>query len=327
MGVIKVGFIGVGGKGQSHMRQLGEVEDVQFVAVCDVNAELAERVGQEYGVPVYTDHHEMLDKVDMDALYIVVPPVAHSDAELMAAERGIHLLVEKPVVLDLDKGLEILEAVERTGIITSVGYQMRYVESVTWARQFLADRTIAMIISHRWGGVPRTAWWRVMAQSGGQIVEQTTHQVDAVRYLADDEIVEVYASYALRSLTDWENFDIPDVYAITFRMGSGATGSLSSACTMIKGEGRSSGIDILLDDGLRLEITGRGGMTLYPDEVELPEFTADAPIDPAFIEAIRTGDPSLIRSDYRDGLISCAVTLAMNESAQTGQPVVPYFAR
>jgi predicted dehydrogenase len=322
---VHVGVIGVGGKGQSHMRQLREAEGVKPAAVCDVVPELAASVGEEYGAAVYTDHHELLDSEDLYALYIVVPPFAHTDAELMAIDRGIHLFVEKPVVMDLEKGLEILEAVERAGIISSVGYQMRYMGFVAWAREFLSSRTVAMIIAHRWGGVPRTAWWRVMSQSGGQLAEQTTHQVDAVRHICDDEIVEVYAQYARRALGDWENFDIPDVYAVAFRMQSGAVGSLSSACTMHKGAGRS-GLDFLLDDGLRLEL-GREGAIIYPDQGERVEFSREAPIDQAFIEAIRTGDRSLILSDYRDGLISCAVTLAANESARLGQPVVPYFAR
>jgi predicted dehydrogenase len=323
---VRIGFIGAGGKGQSHMQQLRQVEGVQFVAVCDVSSEMAQRVGLEYGATPYTDHHQMLDSEELDALYIVVPPFAHTDAELLAAERGIHLFVEKPVVLNLDKGLEILDAVERTGIITSVGYQMRYTEPATWARQFLGGRTVAMMSVHRWGGAPAKPWWRLMAESGGQLVEQTTHQVDAVRYLTADEIVEVYASYAQRVLTDIENFDIPDVYALTFRMGSGAIGSLTSACTVSRREGTSSGLAVLLDDGLRLELT-RQDVLVYPDGVDVPEFGAGAPIDLAFVQAIRTGDRSLILSDYRDGLVSCAVTLAANESAEKGQPVVPYFAR
>ena len=324
MKTVRVGFIGVGGKGLSHMHRLREVEGVQFAAVCDIRTELAEAVGSEYGAAPYTDHHEMLDREDLDALYVVVPPFAHNDAELLAAERGIHLFVEKPVVMDLDKGLEILEAIERSGIISSVGYQMRYLEVVTWIKEFLSDKTVAMIVAHRWGGVPQTPWWRVMAKSGGQLVEQTTHQIDALRYLTNDEIVEVYAQYAQRALQDWDSFDIPDVYALTFRMRSGAVGNLTSSCTMVR-SGGGGGLDFLLDDGLRLELRQRE-VRIYPDAIEAPQFSSAAPIDQSFIEAIQTGDGTPILSDYRDGLISCAVTLAANESARTGRPVTPYFA-
>jgi predicted dehydrogenase len=226
--------------------------------------------------------------------------------------------------MDMAKGLEILESAESAGIITSVGYQMRYMNHVAWLRDYLSGRTVAMIVAHRWGGVPRTSWWRVMAQSGGQLVEQTTHQLDAVRFITSDEVAQVYAQYALRVLGDWENFDIPDVYALTFLMQSGAVGSLSSACTMHSGGGRS-GLDFLLDDGLRVEL-GREGLVLHPDQGEKPELSTEAPIDEAFILAVRTGDRSHILSDYRDGLTSCAVTLAANESARLGRPVVPCLA-
>ena len=88
----------------------------------------------------------------------------------------------------------------------------------------------------------------------------------------------------------------------------------------------TAGMAVLLDDGLRLELT-RQDVIVYQDGVDVPEFGAGAPIDSTFVQAIRTGDRSLILSDYRDGLVSCAVTLAANESAEKGQPVVPFFAR
>lgn len=329
---VRVGFIGLGSKGKKHLWEVSRQEGAQIAAVCDINADLVAEIGREYGVTSYTSHREMLEKEKMDALYIVVPPFAHSDAEIMAAERGIHLFMEKPVVLDIDKGLQILEAVEKAGIITCVGYHWRYMKSIAWAQQFIAERTVAMIVSAHWRAVHELPWWWVMDRSGGQVFEQGTHQVDLARYLTDDEITEVYAQYAQRVKSDsnYENFDIPDVYALTFRTRSGVIGSFTSSCTLNKG-GHRIVHDVLLDEDQRLHFDRDGSVTVYPEPGERMAFEersniAEA-IDDAFIKAVRTGDRSHIRSEFRDGLITCSVTMAANESARTGQPVVPYFAR
>src|SRR5439155_16568344 len=117
-----------------------------------------------------------------DALYVCVPPFAHEDAELIAARKGIHLFVEKPVALDVDWGASVAAVIRETGILSSVGYSLRYLPATETARRYLAGKEIAMVASHRWGGLPETPWWRVMEQSGGQLVEMTTHQVDLMRY-------------------------------------------------------------------------------------------------------------------------------------------------
>src|SRR6476646_344535 len=104
------------------------------------------------------------------------------------------------------------------------------------ARRYLDGKTIAMVTSHRWGGLPQTPWWRVMGQSGGQLVEQTPHQVDLMRYLAG-EIVEVHARYATRVLGDVPNLDIPDVQVVNLQFASGAVGSLTTSCALREGGG------------------------------------------------------------------------------------------
>lgn len=324
MDTVRVGFIGAGGNASGHMRRVQSIEGAQMVAACDIVAERAQEAVNEYGGRAYADHHEMLEKEDMDALYISVPPFAHTDAEIIAAQKGIHLFIEKPVALTMEKGQEINEAIERAGVISCVGYQLRYAESVDRARAFLKDKPIAMVVSNRWGGLPPTPWWKVMAQSGGQLVEQTTHQMDMIRYLAG-EIVEVCATYALRTLTDVEGLDIPDVGAMTFRLENGAIGALTTSCALTKGGGKGD-LDLILKECILR--WGYGSISVVPGEY--PELTRELgpppSIDAIFIEAVQTGDPSKIRSSYLDALKTLDVTLTANQSAKEGKPVRTYFA-
>ena len=322
--VIHVGFVGAGGRARSHMRVLRGMEDVKIVAICDVVAETAERVAGEFGAKAYTDHRKMLDSESLCALYVSVPTFAHTDAEILAVQRGVHLFVEKPVAPSMEKALEILAAVREAGVLSCVGYQLRYTGIAQQAKAFLTGRTIGMTAVHRWGGLPGTPWWRVMSQSGGQIVEQTTHQVDLLRYLVG-EVAEVHAYYALRTLDDEDDLDIPDVHAINLKFETGAIGSLTSTCTFRNGGG--TGLMSFILNDMRAEF-GPDGLVVHPQTAADPgPVQRDlGDIDEVFIDAVRSGDGSAVLSDYEDGVRSLDVTLAANRSAESGRPEVPYFS-
>src|SRR3954447_10408235 len=127
---VKVAFVGTGGIANHHLSGLAEIEGVEIVALCDVAEERAAAAVAKYGGQVHTDYRRMLDEVAMDALYVCVPPFAHQDAEILAAQKGVHLFVEKPVVMHLETGLKILQAIEKAGVMSSVGYGMRYTPAV-----------------------------------------------------------------------------------------------------------------------------------------------------------------------------------------------------
>jgi predicted dehydrogenase len=307
------------------MKALNKIEDVDITAICDVSEDTAKRVAEEQKATAYTDYKEMIDKEELDALYIVVPTFAHFDAEILAVQKGIHLFSEKPVAPTMEKALEILEAVKKADVITCVGYQLRYFGFVQQAKKFLTGREVAMAVVARHHGYAKTPWWRVMAQSGGQMVEQTTHQVDMLRYLIG-EVDEVHAYYALRAMKDVENFDIPDVYALNMKFNNGALCSLTSACCMEKGGG-GSGSTFLLTDSLSMSF-GRDGIVVTPEDAAEPGDLPDTgDIDAVFMDAIRRNDSSNILSDYEEGVRSLDISLAANKSAETGKPEPTYFSK
>ncbi|MFW6438095.1 MAG: Gfo/Idh/MocA family protein [Armatimonadota bacterium] len=325
MSEVKVAFIGAGGNARGHMTRLSEVDDANIVAICDLSEDAAKSATDEFGGTVYTDHHKMLDEVEMDAVYVSIPPFAHTDAEIIAAEAGIHLFVEKPVVTDMEQGLEILSAIRDAGVLSSVGYQLRLLDTSQRIKAYLAKRTVAMISSHRWGGLPGVAWWRVMEQSGGQLHEQTTHQVDLMRYLTGHEIVEVYAKYDLLTMDDVENITIPDSQAAIFTFDNGTIATVTTSPMMTQGGGKSD-LNFLLRD----QIIGWSTGSVNVSGAEAPELEGepeDTPnIDETFVRAILAGDQSIIPCSYEDGLRTADVTLAANESAKTGKPVTPQMA-
>jgi predicted dehydrogenase len=317
---VKIGLVGTGGIARHHLDQLKPLEGVEIAALCDVVEERARAMAEEFGGQVYTDYRRMLGEVEMDALYVCVPPFAHQEAEVLAARRGVHLFVEKPVVMDLEKGLEILEEVEKAGVMSSVGYSMRYTPALQAARRLLEGREIAMIGANRWGGVAGDEhhWWRVYEKSGGQLLEQATHQVDAMRWLAGD-IKSAYARYARRVTADLPNMTIPDVQLSSFEFASGAVGYVANSCALTRGghvgDLRAVLRDLVVEVGRNLRVIPEGAADLPVPAGEVLN------IDAAFVQAVRSGDPSSILCDYREGLKSAAACLAANQSALSGHLV------
>ncbi|MCZ6676091.1 MAG: Gfo/Idh/MocA family oxidoreductase [Candidatus Poribacteria bacterium] len=319
---VKVGFIGTGGIANSHLRQLTTMENASITALCDIVEERANAAVEQYGGTAYTDYRKMLDEAELDAVYFCLPPFAHSDAEIIAAERGLHLFVQKPVVLELETGIKIAEAIQKAGVISCVGYQSRYSNVATAARNFLSDKTIGMVACHRWGGIAGGPdhWWRVMEKSGGMLHEQATHQLDMLRYTAGD-IVEVYKIDAMKINVNQENHTIPDAEVVTLQFESGAVGYITTSSALIHGGG-SSRTDFIIEGHFILQLS-RGEVQIIPEgaaTIEVPD-TPALSIDEAFIQAIQTGNQSIIRSSYSDGLKSAAVTIAANQSSLEHRPI------
>lgn len=315
---VKVGFIGCGGNARGHMKRVRELTGAAIVGVCDVVEELARAAAEEAGAAPYTDHRRLLDRPDLDAVYISIPVFAHGQPELDTIERGLPFLVEKPVAIEMSLAREIEVAVRKSGVMTAVGYQLRYGGTVDLARQILTDQRIGLANGKYWcgSGVGDPAHWlRQMCKSGGQLVEQATHTIDMLRYLVG-EIEEVYCAGASQVL---QEIDCPDFHAVTLKYANGAVGALTTSWAFTQGWGNANVLDILFEDTM-LNWTYHKLMVYRGGKVE--ELAKPGPtIDEVFIEAVKTGDPSAIRSTYSDAVTSLAASLAMNQSARENRPV------
>ncbi|OUS75003.1 oxidoreductase [Paenibacillus sp. MY03] len=317
---VRVAFVGVGGIAETHLKALSDNEHAEVVAACDVVPERAERAAETYGLKAYSDVDLMLDREKPDALFICVPPFAHADLEEKAAGRGIHLLVEKPLGLDREVIRSKADTIRQAGVLVATGYCLRYLDVAQQARHYLSNKEIGMVRAHYLSGFVETPWWRDMAKSGGQLVEQATHTVDITRYLAGD-VKSVYARMKFGLLEHKPGTTIPSVATVCLDFESGAVGHIDTSCIQ---SDWSSAIEVLGRD-FKLTLAGRKLTILEGEETTTygsVSGSAHKTQDDAFIEAIRTGDRSLILSTYDDALKTVDVTLAANESALSGQPIV-----
>ena len=333
---IRIGFCGTGGIAGEHLKNLQALDLAQVVALYDAAPDRAESARQMLATQpsaagktpptIYPGLQAMIGDAGLDALYVCLPPFVHGEPELQALDAGLALYVEKPVALSMDIARQVSQAAHRAGVITAVGYQLRYLPSVARARDLLAGQPIGMLIGQYLTSLPSTPWWRVISQSGGQVVEQATHTVDMMRFLAGAEVTSVYAQYSLQILSDQPNLDIPDVSALIMRFANGVVGTLSATCLLGGGIGRDQhgvrvvGRDLLVHVAGSVPATARyadGRVETLDDGGANSMALADA----AFVDAVAGNEQGRVLSSYDDGMRSAAVSLAANESARTGQPV------
>jgi predicted dehydrogenase len=318
---VRIGFIGVGGMAQTHMKALQRMEDAEIAAVCDINETLSRQIASTYGAASYPSFAELLKNAPIDALFVCTPPFARAGIEQEAARKGIHLLAEKPLGLDMAEVREKERAILQAGIIHSSGYCLRYLDNVQRAKDYLADKSVDMVLAYRIGGLPGTPWWRIMERSGGQLVEQSTHQVDLIRYVAG-EFREVQAVYEQRHIREmYPEATIYDVGIVTFRLRSGAVGTISNTCLsrhMGRGDVELIGRDFYVSiSGKEVTIAdGEGRQTCRSEQ----DFVYEQ--DRAFVDAVRTGRQDKILCGYSEAAATLEVTLAANRSAAEGHPVV-----
>ncbi|MBI5092154.1 MAG: Gfo/Idh/MocA family oxidoreductase [Candidatus Hydrogenedentes bacterium] len=319
--MIKIAAVGCGGIQNEHYRHLSAIHDVKLVGHCDIDRARAEDAANQYGGDAFIDYEAMYDKVKPHAVYISVPPFAHSGMEEAAAARSIHLFIEKPIGWDCTAAKRIGAAIKRADIITSVGYCWRYYDTVAKAREVLRGKAVSLIRGAWNGDMPGVWWWRRMDKSGGQVNEQTTHIFDLARYLCGD-VAEVYAAGATGCQTHVENYTVHDSSVVTLRMKSGAAGVITSSC--VASHHGDVGLEIVTPEAT---VSIRFGKLTVHEDGTVTEYSPKVNIygeeDRAFIEAVRTGKRTKIKSSFADAQKTFAVTCAANESMRSGLPVKP----
>ena len=319
MSDVRLGFIGTGGNMNRHLRELTQIGGNTFIAFCDIVVEKAERAVEQYGGKAYADYNEMLAKEELDAVYISIPPFAHGAPEKAVVAAGLPMFVEKPVHMDADDAMEIAAQIEDKGIITACGYQERYLDIIDKAQELLATRRVGFFMGYWMGGMPG-GWWRDKAKSGGQLMEQTTHEFDMARYLFG-EVNTVYAVARYDLIPDTD-YDIEEASAVSLQFESGVFGIMFSACFTTKGL-RRSGLDIFCEDG-SLEYHLRRALVLSTgEETERwePKNNCTIDMDSTFIDTVRSGDGSAIRSPYADAAKTAILFIAANQSLENGDPI------
>jgi len=179
--------IGVGEMGRNHARIYNELDGVELVSVCDADEARGRKIAKLYKVPYFQTFDEMLREVDLDVVSIAVPTAHHLDVARPVIERGISVLVEKPIELTVQKGKELVKVARRSGVSLMVGHIERFNPAVIKLREMigeLGDPTVAY--ATRAGPLPN----RVKDVSA--IVDLGVHDIDVLRHILDSDVERLY---------------------------------------------------------------------------------------------------------------------------------------
>src|SRR5437763_5199454 len=150
---INLGFVGYGFMGRTHSNAYKRVNDFFDVehrpvlkAVCGRSAENAKAFAEQWGYEsVETDWRKLIERKDIDAIDICTPNNTHAEIAIAAAPAGKMILCEKPLAMDMTQGLEMVQAVEATGVPNTVWYNYRRVPAVTLAKQLIDEGRLGRI--------------------------------------------------------------------------------------------------------------------------------------------------------------------------------------
>lgn len=324
---IKVGMIGCGGIASAHASRLSAMPDVQLTCFSDVIRERAERFAADYGGRAYADFHEMLSKEELDAVYVCIPPFAHSDEVEVAAERGVNVFIEKPIALDMRTANRMVEAAKRHRIKTQVGYMLRFGAAVERAKELIdsgRSGEVGLVLGKYFCNFIGGDWWRDRSRSGGQLVEQSTHLYDVIRHLCGD-VERVYTEMDLKFWKGAPGMTSEDMSATVLRFKSGAMGALVATTWAYSGD-RWAVDWTITSRNYTMEFENANSASFYStskpaviEKISAPDRDMMVYETRDFIEAIRQDREP--RTPISEGAKTLELTLAAVRSAETNAPV------
>jgi len=233
MSLLRVGILGCGGIAARHAGAIAALPDAMtLTACCGRDAARTEAFAAQHGGRPYTDIDAMIDD-GIDLVVVTIPPFARNGEVEHIATRGVHLLVEKPVALDMAAADRMVAAVAATGVVAAIGFMYRFGDAVRRWRELDTGRAGLYAGSYHCNAL-HADWWRTREKSGGQVVEQVLHQIDLIRHLIGEPDT-VYARMATLFHADTPGYDVEDVSAIVFGWDDGRIATLNASNIAVPG--------------------------------------------------------------------------------------------
>ena len=251
---IHIGLIGGGNITETHARAARAIAGVEIAAIYGTNADKVDRLCSEHGGTRYQDLENFLAHRPMDLVAIGSPSGLHATQGIAAAQRGLHVLTEKPIDISTERADALIDAADRNRVKLGVIFQDRLKPDICKLKQWVADGIIGKPILAdarvKWYRPPdyyaNSKWRGTLAlDGGGALINQGVHTVDLLTWLFGD-VIRVQA----RTSTALHTIEAEDTVAAILEFASGALGALQATTSAYPGYPR------------RLEITGSEGTVI-----------------------------------------------------------------
>jgi predicted dehydrogenase len=337
---VKIAIIGGGYGSKVALPVLSELEEFEVIGIWSRRAKRARQLAEDADVPVGTaDLDELLGLDGLEAVHVATPVVMHAEVAIAAAERGLHVLCEKPLASNLDEARQIVDAIDAAEVVGAVNY----------GRRFQGTRRRLLELVHQVVGTPRMVsislvfsdhedpdsrpftWVQDAEMGGGRIQGYGVHDLDLlVRAFGGVESVCAASTVGVpeRLDEDGERHDVTaeDTYAILLRFEGGGIGIVSLIATarhkrgdVLEFHGEGGTVRLAADNKLWWGRKGEDLRCEGPLSADSKE--AYGRVARSFFSSIREGktpDPSL-----GEGLKVQAILDAVYASAKEGGWVEP----
>jgi myo-inositol 2-dehydrogenase / D-chiro-inositol 1-dehydrogenase len=225
MGVFRLGLIGAGRMGRTHLRALAASEYVRVTAVAEPAETSRREIGAGYRI--YAEAGAMLDAGGIDGVLIAAPTGLHRELIERAAARGLPVLCEKPAGVVPGEAQAAGAAAQAAGVLLQIGFWRRFVPALLRLRQRIAQGDfggVYLLACYQWDKSLPTAQFR--AQSGGIFVDMGVHEFDQLRWLTGQDITETHA-VATSIVSTLEVSGDSESGQVLCRLSGGGTGFVS----------------------------------------------------------------------------------------------------
>ena len=221
---VNVGVIGVGWFGELHAQIYASLPQVNLVGVSDIDYSRADKVAQNLGVCAFKSTDDLLSNKSIHAVSVCTSDINHLEPVIKACKAGKHILVEKPMAMTVNDCDRMIEAAQKTGVKLMPGHVLHFNSCFINAHEKIRNGEIGEVshlYSHR--SLTKSAAHRVANWGGYHSVlfHLAVHDIDVLSWLANDEIVEVYADYRA-GVIESEGSQLSDVVLSLLRYKSGA---------------------------------------------------------------------------------------------------------
>jgi predicted dehydrogenase len=339
---LRIGLVGLGTMGRNHLEKEQTLEEAKIVAVADVVPAAVQAAVEKYGVRGFGSYQEMIGSGQIDAVLIATPHPFHAPIAVAAAERGLHVLSEKPIAVTVAEADRMLAAAAKAGVKLGVMFQTRTDPVFAKAREIVQSGEIGQVYRTT---MVATAWYRTQAyydsgawrgtwkdEGGGVVMNQAPHSLDVFVWLAGAP-----SRVEARAWTRGHRIEVEDAVSAMLEYPNGATGYLYTSTAEWPGENR---FEVVGDRGKLLLLDGQ--LRVYrmdkplQEEIDAGEHWGkptgawhEVPVDPAqtghaevvrrFARAVKLGEPMVATGE--DGVRQLELANALLLSGYSRKPV------
>ncbi|MBF1156105.1 MAG: Gfo/Idh/MocA family oxidoreductase [[Eubacterium] sulci] len=233
---MKYALIGCGRIAVNHMKAAINNE-LEIVAVCDVLEEKMEELLAKYGlekdesIKRYTDYKKMVEELQPELASIATESGLHAEIALYCIEKGVNLIIEKPMAMSIEDANKIIDLAEKKNVKVSACHQNRFNVAIQKLRKAVESGRFGKLshgsIHVRWnrnaGYYEQAPWRGTWEQDGGALMNQCIHGIDLLRWMMGDEIEEIYGA-TRQQFHDY--LEAEDVGMAVIKFKNGAIGTI-----------------------------------------------------------------------------------------------------